>query len=163
MKLEDKNKKDLLSGAFFVLFSVIGLLLVPTQIPEMTKSWGVMKTLPGGHKLFPIMSLTLIGVCAVILILTELFRKTKAKQKAQKDEDFIGFWVTVVTWAVYAIAVMYIGYLVSTLLVVIFLLKYYGVNNWKRIAIVSASVVLFVYLVFVLAMRLPFPSRVLLI
>ncbi len=163
MTLHGKNKKDLFSGIFFILVSLVGLILVPYQIPKMTKSWGVMKTLPGGHKMFPVMSLALIGVCAVILVISEFVRKTEAKPKKEKNEDFRGFWLTVAVWAIYAVATMFIGYLFSTLATTVFLLRYYGVTSWKRTAIISLGTVAFVYIIFVRVMQVPFPSRVLLI
>lgn len=163
MTLKDKNKQDLISGAVFVLLALIGLILLPSQVPPMTKSWGVMKTLPGGHRLFPMMSLILFGVFGLVLIISELATKKKAvKKDEKKSEDFTGFWITALSWGVYAIAVTHIGYLVSTFGMLLFLFKYYGIKSWKKMIIIALLVVLFVYIIFVRLMRISFSSRALL-
>jgi hypothetical protein len=155
--------KKVVTGKTQVVITGLPKIFLDTSIPKMTKSWGVMKTLPGGHKMFPVMSLALIGVCAVILVISEFVRKTEAKPKKEKNEDFRGFWLTVAVWAIYAVATMFIGYLFSTLATTVFLLRYYGVTSWKRTAIISLGTVAFVYIIFVRVMQVPFPSRVLLI
>jgi len=163
---ENRDKPEIISSLFFILFAILGFILIPSQIPPLTKAWGVMQTLPGGHKLFPIISLALIGVCGLFLILREFTHKesvTKSKGNERKDEgDFKAFWVTAVAWGLYAVGVQYIGYLVSTFTLLLFLFRYYGITDWKKMIIVDLFIVFFVYLVFVRLMRLPFSFQALL-
>jgi len=163
---EHINRNEIIAGVGFVIFAILGFILMPSQIPPLTKAWGVMQNLPGGHKLFPIISLALIGICGLLLILTEFAHKksvTKLKESESKDEgDFKAFWVTVAAWGLYAVGVQRIGYLVSTFALLLFLFRYYGITEWKKMIIVGLLIVFFVYLIFVRLMRLPFSSQAIL-
>ena len=157
-----KNKRDFWVGIVCIGFAVFMMCLMPSQIGSVKNTWGVMQTLPLGQKLFPVMSLSMVIVCGLLLSITSITTVPKKPYIKKPNEDMLGFVATALAWLVYALGTAYLGYYVSTFLIVLFLLRFYGVKNWIVTAAVTVGITLFVFVVFGKVMQLPFPKRVLL-
>lgn len=154
--------KEVKEGILVVLFAVVMIALIPSQVPEATRTWGVIRAVPGGHRLFPLISLGMALIGSLVLIYDGYKKKVaEAKKEKDKDLDNVGFWVTILVWGLYAVMVTYIGYIVSTALVSVFLLWYYGVDKWTKILAVAGGTMAFVYIIFVKLMMIPFPHSAL--
>lgn len=154
-----QEKPDFASGLFIAVFALVLFALIPQQVPDAKATYGVKMALPAGHKFFPIIALGFMLIPSLYVLYVGFITKTIAK--AKKSEDFIGFWVSILAWALYAVLVIYIGYAVSTVIMLLFLMKYYGVDNWRHIILITVGVSIFVYIIFVKVMMLPFPKEAL--
>lgn len=148
-------------GVVVIIGALIFLAMIPWQVPDATRTWGVTHALPGGHKMFPYMSILAILLGGVVLWFDGFRKPAQEKEKAE-NQDYAGFWVSVATWAVYAVMVTYIGYIVSTFIILVFLLRYYGLKSWIKTALITVGVTAFIYIVFVMVMKIPFPRTALL-
>jgi uncharacterized membrane protein len=146
-------------GLCLTVFAAVMLLILPYQVPEASAKWGVIMAVPAGHRFFPMLSLILVLVCGLFIMIEGIYSKNVIEKKEEKKstEDYKGFWVTAASWAVYAFMVIYIGYVVSTVLLLFFLLWYYGAKSMVKNFAITAGATLFLYVIFVLVMKLPFP------
>ena len=158
-----KNKIDFWVGIVMTGIAALFFALMPSQIGSVKNTWGVRQTLPLGQRLFPVMSLSMVAVCGIILAIVSISTAPKKPYVKRPNEDIKGAVITALAWLLYALGAQYLGYYVSTLIVVFFLLRFYGVKNWIILASITVGMTVFVYVIFGLIMKLPFPSRVLLI
>ncbi len=110
--------------------------------------------------MFPYMSIIFIMVGGVMLWLDGCQKPAKTAPK-EDHLDYVGFWVSIFVWAAYTVMVMYIGYIVSTVIVLVFLLRYYGLKSWLMTASITVGATAFVYIIFVMLMKIPFPRTAL--
>lgn len=154
MKL--KYNAEIISGAVFSVAGAVLWLLIPSQIQTMEKSAVNAQTLPriaiGGMFLF-----------AVGLLLEGLFAKEK-KELAVTAESFrsaafkkeLRSLVYCLFLVVYCLIIQPLGFVVSTVLLVLAVMIYYGARKWYYYAIPLAMVGI-VYYVFRVLLHVSLP------
>lgn len=114
----------------------------------------------------PFMLPLLTALCLAATGLYSLLRNLKAKEHNNKkpDEplDRSPFKVVAIVLAigVYTAILSWIGYLVSTFLLLVFLFKAAGFDKWSHIVLAAFLVTAFSYLLFGYALKLRFPPGI---
>ncbi len=131
---------DLVSGIFFLLFSVVLLLVIPSQVKVITDEVVNSRT-------FPYVLSVIIMVMSTKTIVVEVIKLAR-KQEVEKKEFDIKveakalFLFTLLI--VYVILIQVIGYLVSSLLMVTAFLVFFKTKKWYYYAItLGISVAIF--------------------
>lgn len=151
-----KYNSDMISGGLFMILASVLWLLIPTQIDTMETTAVTAQTIPriavGG-----------IFIFSLILLLQGVFlspKKTVILNKAllsspnfKKEMKSVLFAVILV---VYCVLLSTVGFIVSSLILVVAILAFYGAKRWYYYAI-SISTVAIVYYIFsnLLSVSLP--------
>lgn len=138
MKL--KYNTEIISGAVFSVVGAVLWLLIPSQIQTMEKSAVNAQTLPriaiGGIFLFAV-GLLLEGLFSKekkeLVITAESFRSAAFK-KELRSVIYCLFLV------IYCLIIQPLGFVVSTVLLVLAVMLYYGARKWYYYAIPLAMV-----------------------
>lgn len=154
MKL--KYNAEIISGAVFAVVGAALWLLIPSQIQTMEKSAVNAQTLPriaiGGMFLFAI-GLLLEGLFAKekkeLVVTAESFRSAAFKKELRS----IVYCLFLVA---YCLIIQPLGFVVSTVLLVLAVMIYYGARKWYYYAIPLAMVGI-VYYVFKVLLHVSLP------
>lgn len=151
-----KYNSEIISGAIFAVFGIILWVLIPSQIRTMEKSPINAQTLPriaiGGIVVFSI-GLLLEGIFAKekkeLTITAESFRSAGSRKEARS-----------ILYALFLVAycfiVTHLGFVISTVLLVLAVMLYYGARKWYYYAIPLATVGI-VYYVFRVLLHVSLP------
>ena len=154
MKL--KYNTEIISGAIFAVVGAVLWFLIPTQINTLEKTAINAQTFPriaiGGLFLFSI-GLLLEGVFAKekkeVVITKDTF-SSEAFKKELRSVLYACFLIA------YCFAVGHLGFIISTLILVVAILVFYGARKWYYYAIPIAMVGI-VYYVFKVLLRVSLP------
>lgn len=154
MKL--KYNAEIISGAVFSVAGAVLWLLIPSQIQTMEKSAVNAQTLPriaiGGMFLFAV-GLLLEGLFAKekkeLTVTAESFRSAAFKKELRS-------LVYCLFLVVYCLIIQPLGFVVSTVLLVLAVMIYYGARKWYYYAIPLAMVGI-VYYVFRVLLHVSLP------
>lgn len=154
MKL--KYNAEIISGAVFSVAGAVLWLLIPSQIQTMEKSAVNAQTLPriaiGGMFLFAV-GLLLEGLFAKekkeLVVTAESFRSAAFKKELRS-------LVYCLFLVVYCLIIQPLGFVVSTVLLVLAVMIYYGARKWYYYAIPLAMVGI-VYYVFRVLLHVSLP------
>lgn len=154
MKL--KYNAEIISGAVFAVVGAVLWLLIPSQIQTMEKGVVNAQTLPriaiGGMFLFAV-GLLLEGLFAKEkkeLVITAASFHSAAFKKELRSIVYCLFLV------VYCLIIQPLGFVVSTVLLVLAVMLYYGARKWYYYAIPLAMVGI-VYYVFRVLLHVSLP------
>lgn len=148
------DRKEALLG--FTAF-VIGLVVAMTS---WTHNVGTLGR-PG-----PFLLPLLTGLCLATTGLHSLFRALTAKQPAEPkaerlfDRSVLKVVMVIMAMAVYTVVVYWIGYSISTLLLLIFLFKTAGFQRWINVVLAAFLVTVSTYLLFGYVLKLRFPAGI---
>lgn len=151
-----KYNTEIISGAVFTVMGAVLWLLIPSQIQTLEKGAVNAQTLPriaiGGMFLF-----------AVGLLLEGLFAKEKqelvvtaASFRSESFKKELRSIVYCLFLVVYCLIVQPLGFLISTVLLVLAVMIYYGARKWYYYAIPLAMVGI-VYYVFKVLLHVSLP------
>lgn len=151
-----KYNSEIISGAIFSIVGAILWALIPTQIKTMEKSAINAQTLPkiaiGGMFIFAV-GLLLEGIFArekkELVVTKESFRSVGFK-KEMRSILYALFLVA------YCFMVQPLGFVVSTVILVLAIMLYYGARKWYYYAIPLAMVGI-VYYVFRVMLHVSLP------
>ncbi|WP_298032256.1 tripartite tricarboxylate transporter TctB family protein [uncultured Dysosmobacter sp.] len=151
-----KYNSEIISGAIFSIVGAILWVLIPTQIKTMEKSAINAQTLPkiaiGGMFIFAV-GLLLEGIFArekkELVVTKESFRSVGFK-KEMRSILYALFLVA------YCFMVQPLGFVVSTVILVLAIMLYYGARKWYYYAIPLAMVGI-VYYVFRVMLHVSLP------
>ncbi|MDF3002879.1 MAG: tripartite tricarboxylate transporter TctB family protein [Bacillota bacterium] len=154
MKL--KYNSEIISGSVFLVAAVVLWLLIPSQINTMETSAINAQTVPkiviGG-----------MGIFSFCLLLQGIFTMPKSEiiitKAALISENFrkeLKSILYAVIFLAYLVALTWMGFLISTVLLTIAILVFYGARRWYYYAIPLAMVVV-VYFIFKMLLRVSLP------
>lgn len=151
-----KYNTEIISGTVFAIMGAVLWLLIPSQIQTMEKSLVNAQTLPriaiGGMFLFAV-GLLLEGVFAKekqeLVITADSFRSESFKKELRS----ILYCLFLVA---YCLIIQPLGFVVSTVLLVLAVMIYYGARKWYYYAIPLAMVGI-VYYVFRVLLHVSLP------
>lgn len=151
-----KYNSEMISGVIFAILGVVLWLLVPSQIPTLEKSAINAQTLPriaiGGMAVFGA-GLLLEGIFTKAkkeLVITRESLRSAAFKKELRSVLYALFLVA------YCFMVKPLGFVVSTVILVIAIMLYYGARKWYYYAIPLAMVGI-VYYVFRVLLHVSLP------
>lgn len=151
-----KYNSEMISGVIFAILGVVLWLLVPSQIPTLEKSAINAQTLPriaiGGMAVFGA-GLLLEGIFTKAkkeLVITKESLRSAAFKKELRSVLYALFLVA------YCFMVKPLGFVVSTVILVIAIMLYYGARKWYYYAIPLAMVGI-VYYVFRVLLHVSLP------
>lgn len=147
---------EIISGAVFAVVGAVLWLLIPSQIQTMEKGAVNAQTLPriaiGGMVLFAV-GLLLEGLFAKekkeLVITAESFRSAAFKKELRSI-------VYCLFLAAYCLIIQPLGFVASTVLLVLAVMVYYGARKWYYYAIPLAMVGI-VYCVFKVLLHVSLP------
>ena len=147
---------EIISGAVFAVVGAVLWLLIPSQIQTMEKGAVNAQTLPriaiGGMVLFAV-GLLLEGLFAKekkeLVITAESFRSAAFKKELRSI-------VYCLFLAAYCLIIQPLGFVASTVLLVLAVMLYYGARKWYYYAIPLAMVGI-VYYVFKVLLHVSLP------
>lgn len=137
------RNKDVIAGTLLLLFGVIVLLMIPSQIEEVN-------SVAVGPRGFPYFCAILLIICSAALCLKGYFDGKKENSKDAPENEkktslpAFGFYLTTV---VYAVVMHYIGYLISSFIFLPIMLYMLGVRK-KLLYLILIPIVLGVYFLF---------------
>lgn len=154
MKL--RYNTEIISGSVFLVAAVVLWLLVPSQINTMETSAINAQTVPkiviGG-----------MGIFSFCLLLQGIFTMpkhevviTKAALVSDKFRKELKSIIYAIIFLVYLVALTWLGFLISTILLTIAILLFYGARRWYYFAI-PLTMVGVVYYVFKVLLKVSLP------
>ena len=132
---------------------IIVLILVVMSISFYVMS----ESFPSGADTFPKVMLGIICILSLILLGGSFRKKNNEVSEKVKGNLLIAVrpYLTVVFCAVYVIGVQFIGFFVSTFIFGTILMLYLGVKNYLTILISLVSLLVAIYLLFVMELHVP--------
>ncbi|WP_283673418.1 tripartite tricarboxylate transporter TctB family protein [Butyricicoccus sp. Marseille-Q5471] len=151
-----KYNSEIISGIVFLVAAAILWVLVPSQIDTLETSAVNAQTIPriaiGGMFLFSL-GLLLQGVFANEKKVVILNRSTFASESFRKEMRSVLYALILLA---YIVLLTFVGFLISTALLVVAILLFYGVRKWYYYAIPLAMVGV-VYFVFKTLLHVSLP------
>ena len=143
---------DLWLGIFF-----LGTAAFVILFSGSIQSIGLGDNFDPGPKAFP------LGLSALLIVggLVELFTRTR-KEKAETNREGKTKTVLILlaAFVLYVILLPWLGFGISTAIMATGMMKLLG-NSWKGAAIVSATLIVLIYILFVVLLKVPLPNGVL--
>lgn len=151
-----KYNSEMISGVIFAILGAVLWLLIPSQIPTLEKSAINAQTLPriaiGGMAVFGV-GLLLEGIFTKAkkeLVITKESFRSAAFKKELRSVLYALFLVA------YCFMVQPLGFVVSTVILVVAIMLFYGARKWYYYAIPLAMVGI-VYYVFRVLLHVSLP------
>jgi|SRR5699024_1001970 len=105
---------------------------------------------------FPKFLSLFLGVCALILLITSLKKNKIIKIKADKKAIFVFLLITI-TLIIYYIALIYLGFIISSIILVFSILYIFEAANVIKNLIISVLIVMVIYYIFHKLLNVPLP------
>jgi len=154
MKL--KYNSEIISGSVFLVAATVLWLLIPNQINTMETSAINAQTVPkiaiGGMGLFSL-GLLLQGIFTIPKKEVAVTRDGLHSDRLRKEVKSVVYAGMLLA---YLVAITWMGFLISTLLLTIAILIFYGARRWYYYAIPLTMVVV-VYFIFKMLLRVSLP------
>lgn len=151
-----KYNSEIISGIVFLVAAAILWVLVPSQIDTLETSAVNAQTIPriaiGGMFLFSL-GLLLQGIFANEKKVVILNRSTFASESFRKEMRSVLYALILLA---YIVLLTFVGFLISTALLVVAILLFYGARKWYYYAIPLAMVGV-VYFVFQTLLHVSLP------
>lgn len=151
-----KYNSEMISGVIFAILGAVLWLLIPSQIPTLEKSAINAQSLPriaiGGMAVFGV-GLLLEGIFTKAkkeLVITKESFRSAAFKKEMRSVLYALFLVA------YCFMVQPLGFIVSTVILVVAIMLFYGARKWYYYAIPLAMVGI-VYYVFRVLLHVSLP------
>lgn len=117
-------------GGVLLVFCVVVYLIIPSQVPELTRYDASMGLSPA---VFPKLAVILIAAFSLGLLLSGLRSQDTApaaKQQALNTRTAARVITTFIILVAYVYLIDIFGYLVMTPLALVLLMRYFGQKNW---------------------------------
>ena len=154
MKL--KYNSEIISGSVFLIAAVVLWLLIPSQINTMETSAINAQTIPkiaiGGLGLFSL-GLLLQGIFSVPKKDVVITRAGLMSDRFLKEFRSVVYAIILL---IYLVAITWMGFLISTVLLTIAILLFYGARRWYYYAIPLVMVGV-VYFIFKMLLKISLP------
>lgn len=154
MKL--RYNSEIISGTVFLVAAAVLWLLIPSQINTMETSSINAQTVPriaiGGMGLFSL-GLLLQGIFTLPKKEVAITRSALISDSFRKELKSI---IYAIIFLAYLLAITWMGFMISTVLLTIAILLFYGARRWYYYAIPLAMVGI-VYFIFKMLLRVSLP------
>jgi uncharacterized membrane protein len=118
--------------------------------------------LPEVAKRLPLILCVVIVLLSLMVMAQALYGKKKGNSKVEnKNIDVKTVVLFTVVIALYVFTIKPIGYFIVTPIFLIFMLRYLKTGSWLKTMLIAGGFTLFVYLLFVLFLKLPVPLGIL--
>jgi putative tricarboxylic transport membrane protein len=162
MDVRKIDVKNAATGLFLLTFSLfVYFFILPSQIEEPPA--GPLALSPS---LFCKVSAGLMIFLSILLTAAGVFRKREGAiedgTSATKmgDMDLKKLFVTIGATALYIFMFEMIGYFVSTAAFMLFLMVFYGHRKWTHVISVTAIILSFIYVLFVMGLKVVLPEGI---
>lgn len=135
----------LLSGIVPLLMSAVFIFL--------SHQLALVQSNKPGPGLWPLILSVIIAAASILLLITD--HKPDSHEKFSTKSKIVLYSVFSIIIFIYAFSK--IGVVISSVLLLVFWLRIIGKESWRLTVLVSLSVTAFVYLLFVVWLRIPFP------
>ena len=147
------NKQTLIEGLFFLLFGLVILLLIPSQI-MVTPSIHTTTT--------PAFIPTVVAVALMIVGFLMVIKSFRAKHKTTKNidfslESFLRVGGSILLLVAYIELFRIIGSVVASAVFVAVFSYIFGLRSWVKMAVTVVVVPVVVWLVFEYVFKIPLP------
>ena len=147
------NKQTLIEGLFFLLFGLVILLLIPSQI-MVTPSIQTTTT--------PAFIPTVVAVALMIVGFLMVIKSFRAKHKTTKNidfslESFLRVGGSILLLVAYIEMFRIIGIVVASAVFVAVFSYIFGLRSWVKMAVTVVVVPVVVWLVFEYVFKIPLP------
>jgi hypothetical protein len=153
-------KRDVISGAALAIFSaLLYLVIIPAEVEHSEA--GPLALSP---RLFCDIIAILLLILSVSLLLIGLRAKPEDEELADpeaKGHPLVRGGIAVAVSALYVVLITYMGYFSSTILVMIFFLRFFGAQSWKNGLLFLFVIIPFIYVLFVIALKVVVPEGLL--
>jgi hypothetical protein len=153
--------RDLRSGIVAVIFSIF---MYFWMIPQQIK---VRKGVIMGPDYLPRFLIIIIGLCGMVLILRGLFFLKKRGELSVKVilgnnffaglKKYLPHIIFLLVSILYLLVMPLLGFILTSIPLLIFLLLYFGHSNFVRSVVTSVLFIVVVYLLFTYVFRIKFP------
>ncbi|WP_338448901.1 tripartite tricarboxylate transporter TctB family protein [Niallia oryzisoli] len=136
--------------------SLIAILFGCLSLYEGIQLYPLNKNLLTGDHAFP----GLIGLLLIIFGLAVFFdRKIEGNQtNLPSGRTRLNLLLTILILFIYCLFIMLVGYVISTLIVSIALIKMIGNYRWLFSVLMGAAITTVLYYLFIVLLKIPFPS-----
>lgn len=153
--------RDLRSGVVTVACSLLTYFwLIPSQIK-------IRRVVPNGPDFLPKLLVIIIGVCGVIMVVKSLYSLRKQEKLSLQTvmgsspsnsiKTFLPQIIFLAACAMYMVLIPLIGFITSSVLVLTFLLYFFGNTRIMMNLITSVIYVIVIFLIFTYVFRIKFP------
>ncbi|MCT4542137.1 MAG: tripartite tricarboxylate transporter TctB family protein [Vallitalea sp.] len=146
-----KIRTNLIGGIFFLLLSVIGWILIPSQIQVGKSSTTLIDA-----QFIPKLTMILICIFSIVLIVLSLINEKYEKYIELNISNELKVVVFYIMLIGYVLLIPIIGYEISSILFCGVMLLYFKAKKWTYY-IVSFSVVLVLSFIFSKVLGVPLP------
>lgn len=144
---------DRLGGFISIIFGIISIM-------EGIRLYPLRQSPTVGDHIMPVV----LGVSLMILgVLMFLTRQDVFKVEFPAKTIRNTMLISLVLLFLYAFSIEYLGYLTSTFLITIGLFRVFGSYNWLKCIFMSAIFASCLYVIFIVWLKMPFPTGVLLV
>jgi putative tricarboxylic transport membrane protein len=152
------KKSVLMEGMFLLVISFIGLAESIHLVYDIDPN-AIYDTLgPGYYILFLSIALMITGVLHIVINYRKQVAALKVEVNKELRRRMIGILLVL---ALYAVAIDFIGYLISTVSFFILEFRMVGIKSWQTNIILSIFLTLGYYVVFIKYCEMVFPKGVL--
>jgi hypothetical protein len=109
-------------------------------------------------KFFPRLIVFFILIPSILLILTRRVSGTAVRQPFGDRKELHKSFTTAVFFLIYIALIDIVGYFTTSFFAVAGFLYFFGERNWKRILIVPATILFFVYFIIEKMLSFPLPK-----
>ena len=143
-----RYNREIISGAIFVVLSAVLWFLIPVQVQTLEKT-------PINAQTFPRIAIGGMFLCSVGLLLEGIFVREKQELYVTK-ESFRSNAFKKLLLIAYCFLIGHLGYIVSTILLVLAVMMFYKARKWYYYAI-PLGMVGIVYYVFKVLLHISLP------
>ncbi len=143
-----------------IIFSIVAFLMIPYQIekPKLFMGRSLTNMTPS---LFPRLSIVGLFILSIWYLTHSFHLKEKNLFKELGKQSFVRILVTYAVFALYAVLLEPLGFIVSSALMVSFLMFYYGNRNLIIFFVVLIGAPLSIYYIFTRLLQVSLPEGIL--
>ena len=149
--------RDVIVGAALAVFSaLLYLVIIPNQV-EYNEA-GPLALSP---RLFCQITAILLLILSVSMVVIGLRAKPGEEEGGDADakgHPFVRGTIAIAVSALYVVLISYLGYFSSTILIMIFFLRFFGAKSWKTGLLFIFVIIPFIYVLFVIALKVVLPE-----
>lgn len=142
-------KQDIIAGVVIILLGISAFVMA--------------LSMPGNASMFPKIVSSGLMILGVLLILTSMDKIKKnvdTEEKAASIGEFKSPVMVLGLLILYVLGVIYIGFYISTPIMLVCYMFFMGIKNIKTILVTTAVVMIFVYCLFTMQLGVPLPAGI---
>jgi hypothetical protein len=143
-------RQDMIAGVVIILIGLAAFILA--------------LGMPGKAPMFPKLvscGLMIMGALMVVFSIRKIKKDTPTEEKAANLDEFKSPVIVLALLILYVLAVIYIGFYISTPIMLVGYMWFMGIRNKKTILVTTVIVMAFVYCLFTLQLGVPLPKGIL--